>query len=232
MILVAFGTRPEIIKLFPVIEALKARKMASRTLFTGQQIDLYEDVKNLVPAPDFTFANAFAGDERHNRLGGSFIKICKEAEELFQQHSFDIVVVQGDTTTALAVAQMAFYNGIRVAHVEAGLRTFDIANPYPEELNRTLISRLAHIHFAPTKQAALNLAREGAVNVHLVGNTIVDAVNVFRAKMAPLASSGRVLVTLHRRENHACMDRLFDELQAVAASDFIYGSRGEQGDLR
>ncbi len=219
MILVAFGTRPEIIKLFPVIEALKARKMASRTLFTGQQIDLYEDVKNLVPAPDFTFANAFAGDERHNRLGGSFIKICKEAEELFQQHSFDIVVVQGDTTTALAVAQMAFYNGIRVAHVEAGLRTFDIANPYPEELNRTLISRLAHIHFAPTKQAALNLAREGAVNVHLVGNTIVDAVNVFRAKMAPLASSGRVLVTLHRRENHACMDRLFDELQAVAAGN-------------
>jgi UDP-N-acetylglucosamine 2-epimerase (non-hydrolysing) len=219
MILVAFGTRPEIIKLFPLIEALKARKMAFRTLFTGQQIDLYEDVKNLVPSPDFTFANAFAGDERHNRLGGSFIKICKEAEELFQQNSFGIVVVQGDTTTALAVAQMAFYNGIRVAHVEAGLRTFDIANPYPEELNRTMISRLAHIHFAPTKQAALNLAREGAINVHLVGNTIVDAVNVFKAKMVPLASSGRVLVTLHRRENHACMDRLFDELQAVAAGN-------------
>jgi UDP-N-acetylglucosamine 2-epimerase (non-hydrolysing) len=219
MILVAFGTRPEIIKLFPVIEALRVRKLAFRTLFTGQQIDLYEDVKNLVPTPDFTFANAFAGDEKHNSLGGSFIKICNAAEELFQKHTFDIVVVQGDTTTAWALAQMAFYSGIPVAHVEAGLRTFDLANPYPEELNRTLISRVARIHFAPTSQAVLNLAREGAVNVHLVGNTIVDAVNVFKAKMAPPDSSGKVLVTLHRRENHACMDKLFDELQAVAAGN-------------
>ncbi|PJC74048.1 MAG: UDP-N-acetylglucosamine 2-epimerase (non-hydrolyzing) [Syntrophobacterales bacterium CG_4_8_14_3_um_filter_58_8] len=219
MILVAFGTRPEIIKLFPVIEALKARKLAFRTLFTGQQIDLYEDVKALVPVPDFTFADAFAGDEKHNTLGGSFLKIGNAAEELFRRHPFDIVVVQGDTTTAWALAQMAFYNGIPVAHVEAGLRTFDLANPYPEELNRILISRVAHIHFAPTRQAADNLAREGALHVHLVGNTIVDAVNVFKAKMASSgtpASSDKVLVTLHRRENHACMDRLFDELQTVA----------------
>ena len=219
MILVAFGTRPEIIKLFPVIEALKARKLAFCTIFTGQQIDLYEDVKDLVPVPDFTFADAFAGDEKHNTLGGSFIKLCGAAEGLFRKNPFDIVVVQGDTTTAWALAQMAFYNGIRVAHVEAGLRTFDLANPYPEELNRTLISRLAHIHFAPTRQAVLNLAREGAVNVHLVGNTIVDAVNAFKARMAPPDSSGKVLVTLHRRENHAFMDRLFDELQAVAAGN-------------
>jgi UDP-N-acetylglucosamine 2-epimerase (non-hydrolysing) len=220
MILVAFGTRPEIIKLFPLIEVLKARQLAFRTLFTGQQIDLYEDVKNLVPAPDFTFANAFAGEEKHNTLGESFIKICKDSEELFRKHTFAIAVVQGDTSTALALAQMAFYNGINVAHVEAGLRTFDLANPYPEELNRTLISRLAHVHFAPTKQAALNLAREGAGNVHLVGNTIVDAVNFFQNKMVwQQAAPGRVLVTLHRRENHACMDRLFDELQAVAAGN-------------
>jgi UDP-N-acetylglucosamine 2-epimerase (non-hydrolysing) len=220
MILVAFGTRPEIIKLFPVIEVLKAQNLVFRTLFTGQQIDLYEDVKNLVPTPDFTFADAFSGEEKHNTLGGSFIKICKVAEGLFQKHLFDIIVVQGDTTTALALAQMAFYNGIKVAHVEAGLRTFDLANPYPEELNRTLISRLAHIHFAPTRQAVLNLAREGAVNVHLVGNTIVDAVNLFKRKMVLTpALSGRVLVTLHRRENHAFMERLFDELQAVAVGN-------------
>jgi len=217
MILVAFGTRPEIIKLFPVIEALKARKLAFRTLFTGQQMDLYEDVKALVPIPDFTFASAFTGDKKHNTLGGSFIKICMAAEELFLNHAFDIVVVQGDTTTACALAQMAFYNGVKVAHVEAGLRTFDLSNPFPEELNRTLIGRLAHVHFAPTRQAADNLVREGAVHVHLVGNTVVDAVNFFKAKMIrPTASSGKVLVTLHRRENHACMDRLFHEIQAVA----------------
>jgi UDP-N-acetylglucosamine 2-epimerase (non-hydrolysing) len=220
MILVAFGTRPEIIKLFPVIEALRARKLAFRTLFTGQQIDLYEDVEALVPVPDFTFAAAFAGDEKHNTLGGSFIKICGAAESLFHSHPFDIVVVQGDTTTAWALAQMAFYNGIRVAHVEAGLRTFDLMNPYPEELNRTLISRLAHVHFAPTRQAADNLVREGALRVQMVGNTIVDAVKIFKDRMAwTPGSSDKVIVTLHRRENHACMDRLFAELQAVAVGN-------------
>jgi UDP-N-acetylglucosamine 2-epimerase (non-hydrolysing) len=221
MILVAFGTRPEIIKLFPVIEVLKTRKLAFRTLFTGQQIDLYEDVKDLVPVPDFTFTDAFTGDEKHHTLGGSFAKICEAAEVLFRGHPFDIVVVQGDTTTAWALAQMAFYNGIPVAHVEAGLRTFDLMNPYPEELNRTLISRLAHLHFAPTRQAVENLLREGAHGVHLVGNTIVDAVNRFKARMAwtPAKASGKVIVTLHRRENHAIMEKLFDELQAVAAEN-------------
>lgn len=216
MILVAFGTRPEIIKLFPVIEALKARNLTFCTLFTGQQIDLYEDVKDLVPVPDFTFA----GDEKHKTLGGSFIEICGAAERLFRNNPFDIVVVQGDTTTAWALSQMAFYNGIRVAHVEAGLRTFDLRNPYPEELNRTLIGRLAHLHFAPTRQAADNLAREGALGVHLVGNTIVDAVNIFKSRMAwTPGSSEKVIVTLHRRENHAFMDKLFDELQAVAVGN-------------
>jgi UDP-N-acetylglucosamine 2-epimerase (non-hydrolysing) len=220
MILVAFGTRPEIIKLFPLIDALEARRLAFRTLFTGQQLDLYEDVKGLVPDPDFTFAGAFAGRKRHNTLGGSYVKICAAAEALFAKHRFDIVVVQGDTTTACALAQMAFYNGIPVAHVEAGLRTFDLANPYPEELNRTVIGRLARLHFAPTRQAAENLSREGAQQVHLVGNTIVDAVKVFQARMGlPPAPAGKVLVTLHRRENHAAMARLFGEIQAVAEAN-------------
>jgi UDP-N-acetylglucosamine 2-epimerase (non-hydrolysing) len=217
MILIAFGTRPEIIKLFPVINALNARGLYFRTVFTGQQMDLYEDMKELVPVPDFTFADAFSGGQKHNTLGESFIKICKSAEKLFKNNHFDIVAVQGDTTTAYALAQMAFYNSIKVAHVEAGLRTFDLANPYPEELNRVLISRLAYIHFAPTKQALLNLQQEGAVNVHLVGNTIVDAVNIFKAKMTvPATLPRKVLVTLHRRENHSRMDMLFDELQALA----------------
>ena len=217
MILIAFGTRPEIIKLFPVINALKDQGLHFRIVFTGQQMDLYEDVKELVPEPDFTFADAFSGEQKHSTLGESFVKICTAAEKLFRENHFDIVVVQGDTTTAYALAQMAFYNGIKVAHVEAGLRTFDFANPYPEELNRVLISRLAFIHFAPTRQAFLNLQQEGVVNVHLVGNTIVDAVNFFKAKMTdPATSSRKVLVTLHRRENHLHMEMLFDELQSLA----------------
>ena len=132
MILVAYGTRPEIIKLFPIISELKTRRLPFKTLFTGQQLDLYEDVKNLVPTPDFSFSEYFSREDKHNTLGMSFFKICKAAEKLFNEHRFDIIIIQGDTTTAWALAQMAFYNGINIAHVEAGLRTFDLRNPSPE----------------------------------------------------------------------------------------------------
>ena len=217
MILVAYGTRPEIIKLFPVVNELKVQKLPFKTLFTGQQRDLYEDTKNLVPKPDFSFSEYFSGENKHNTLGVSFIKICEAAEKLFNEHPFDIIIIQGDTTTAWALAQMAFYNGIKIAHVEAGLRTFDLKNPYPEELNRTLITQLTYLNFAPTKQAYKNLISFGAKNVYLVGNTIVDAVNYFKASLGLHEDkSNKVLVTLHRRENHKIMGRLFDELQIVA----------------
>lgn len=217
MILVAFGTRPEIIKLFPVINELTVQNLPFKTLFSGQQLDLYQDVKALIPTPDFSFAEIFSGNAKHNSLGESFTKICQASERLFSDNHFDLVIVQGDTTTAWALAQMAFYNGIKVAHIEAGLRTFDLENPYPEELNRTLITHVADINFAPTKHAYDNLVKYGAKNIHLVGNTIVDAVNAFkdRLHLSP-GNSNKVLVTMHRRENHAFMDILFDELQAVA----------------
>jgi len=227
MILVAFGTRPEIIKLFPVINQLKVQNLPFKTLFSGQQPDLYEDVKALISTPDFSFAEIFAGDAKHNTLGESFTKISDAAETFFSENHFDIVIVQGDTTTAWALAQMAFYNNIKVAHVEAGLRSFDLSNPYPEELNRTLITQVAHLNFAPTKQAYDNLLRCDVKNIHLVGNTIVDAVNHFRVSLNLISSySNRVLVTLHRRENHALMARIFDELQAAATEhpqlEFIF----------
>jgi UDP-N-acetylglucosamine 2-epimerase (non-hydrolysing) len=220
MILVAFGTRPEIIKLFPVIDELKAQRLPFKTLFSGQQLDLYEDVKELVPPPDFSFADSFSGGAKHNSLGASFIKICQAGERLFSAHHFDMVIVQGDTTTAWALAQMAFYNNIKVAHVEAGLRTYDLESPYPEELNRTLIAHVAHINFAPTRQAYDNLVNSRARNICLVGNTIVDAVNYFKARLLLTAGkSNKVLVTIHRRENHAHMAQLFDELQEVASKN-------------
>jgi len=220
MILVAYGTRPEIIKLFPIINELTARRLPFKTLFTGQQQDLYEDVKNLVPKPDFSFSEYFSGKNKHNTLGMSFVKICEAAEKLFNEHQFDIIIIQGDTTTAWALAQMAFYNGIKIAHVEAGLRTYDLENPYPEELNRTLITQVANLNFAPTKQAYDTLINLGLKNVHLVGNTIVDAVNYFKVSLGFRdETSNKVLVTLHRRENHKIMGRLFDELQVVAENN-------------
>lgn len=218
MILVAYGTRPEIIKLFPVVRELKRTGAPFKTLFTGQQTDLYADVKDLVPAPDYSFAQYFSGVDKHNTLAKSFIKICSAAEELFAANKFDTVIVQGDTTTAWALAQIGFYNRIRVAHVEAGLRTFDLDNPFPEEANRVLIGQLASINFTPTKGSQQNLERSGARNIHLVGNTVVDAVEIIRKEfnVASPGTPNTVLVTLHRRENHEIMDQLFDELNRVA----------------
>jgi UDP-N-acetylglucosamine 2-epimerase (non-hydrolysing) len=180
-------------------------------------MDLYEDVKELAPDPDFSFSEYFSEENRHNTLGTSFVKICKASEAFFSRHRFEWVMVQGDTTTAWALAQMAFYNRIRIVHVEAGLRTFDWDNPYPEELNRTLISQVSHINFAPTKRAYENLIQLGARNVHLVGNTILDAVYYFKASLGLTEKrSNKVLVTLHRRENHPIMGQLLAELQTVA----------------
>lgn len=218
MILVAYGTRPEIIKLFPVVRELLRRKVPFQTLFTGQQTDLYEDVKDLLPPPDHTFAEYFSGAGKHNTLASSFIKICTAAESLFSAQKFTTVMVQGDTTTAWALALVGFYNKTRVAHVEAGLRTFDLDNPFPEEANRTLIGQIATFNFAPTQRAKENLERAGAKNIHLVGNTIVDAVSIIKKehRLADMRSSNTVLVTLHRRENHEIMGELFDELSRVA----------------
>jgi len=218
MILIAYGTRPEIIKLFPVVRELQHQAIPFKTLFTGQQTDLYADVKDLLPAPDYSFAQHFSGVDKHNTLAKSFIKICAAAEELFASHKFGTVVVQGDTTTAWALSQIGFYNKIRIAHVEAGLRTFDLDNPFPEEANRVLIGQLAAINFAPTRGAQHNLERSGARNIHMVGNTVVDAVEIIRKEydiFIPTKTS-TVLVTLHRRENHDIMDQLFDELNRVA----------------
>jgi UDP-N-acetylglucosamine 2-epimerase (non-hydrolysing) len=218
MILVAYGTRPEIIKLFPVVRELQRQGVRFKTLFSGQQTDLYEEVKDLVPAPDHTFARHFAGEHKHNTLANSFIKIYSAAEELFARHRFDFVVVQGDTTTACALAQVAFCNKICVAHVEAGLRTFDLENPFPEEANRAIIAQVAALNFAPTRNAKHNLERAGARNIHLVGNTVVDAVSIIRKEygIPDAVASNDVLVTLHRRENHEIIGALFEELNQIA----------------
>lgn len=218
MILIAYGTRPEIIKLFPVIRELQRVGMPFKTLFTGQQMDLYRDVQALVPSPDYAFTQHFSGEKKHNTLANTFVKVCSAAAELFESQHFDFVIVQGDTTTAWAIAQIGFYSRVRVAHVEAGLRTFDLENPFPEEANRAAISQVADINFAPTRRAQENLEQVGARNIHLVGNTVVDAVAIIKKEHGLVGKpvSNTVLVTLHRRENHEIMGELFDELNRVA----------------
>ncbi|CAN2041720.1 UDP-N-acetylglucosamine 2-epimerase (non-hydrolysing) [Candidatus Magnetomoraceae bacterium gMMP-15] len=220
MILLAYGTRPEIIKLFPLVHELEQQHIPFQTLFTGQHLDLYQDVKNLMPEPDYCLEN-FSNDSLS--LAGSFCQIASSVEKIISNKDFKLIIVQGDTTTACAIAEVAFYNQIKVAHVEAGLRTYDTFNPFPEEVNRRIISQVADINFAPTEIAFQNLKKEGARNIFLTGNTIVDALKYFKFERK---YDQLVLITIHRRENHKKLPAIFTEINCVASKlpeiDFIF----------
>jgi len=210
MILVAYGTRPEIIKLFPLVRELKRQQIPFKTLFTGQHLDLYQDVKDLMPEPDYKLDNT---SEFCPSLAESYCRICNSVEKLISDGSFRLIIIQGDTTTACAIAKVAFYNQIKVAHVEAGLRTYDISSPFPEEANRRVISLVADINFAPTQCAYQNLKNEGAINIYLTGNTIVDALDCFEID---ISFDNLVLITIHRRENHEKMEAIFSQFNRAA----------------
>jgi UDP-N-acetylglucosamine 2-epimerase (non-hydrolysing) len=210
MILIVYGTRPEIIKLFPLVRELKHQGLPFKTLFTGQHADLYDDVKDLMPEPDFFLPNSNLPDAS---LAQSFCQIFTLAQSVFAQNSFHIVIIQGDTTTACAIAQMAFYNQVRTGHVEAGLRTYDVENPFPEESNRKIISQISDLNFAPTLRACQNLEAERVRNIFLTGNTIVDALNCFTLKPS---MEDIVVVTIHRRENHKNIAHIFSQLNQAA----------------
>ncbi len=209
MIAICYGTRPEVIKLFPLIEALRQRKVPFKTLFTGQHLDLYHDVKELVPNPDIRLETMLAGQS----LVKSFSAISSATEDALSKFPVSLVVVQGDTTTAFAISLVAFYKKIPVAHVEAGLRSKDPANPFPEETNRRLISQIASLNFAPTEIAYHRLRAEGACNVHHTGNTIVDALDHFAIQPS---DDPMVVITIHRRENHDQMAVIFDQINQAA----------------
>ncbi len=204
---VVLGTRPEAIKLAPVILALQAAgDFSTRVIQTGQHqhlvkpvMDLFgltpdQDLALMAPRQSLTHITSMA-------LGG--------LQEDFLRHPPHLVMAQGDTTTAFAAALAAFYQRIPLAHVEAGLRTDDLWNPYPEEANRRLISQLARIHFAPTPRACHNLKATGAPGtMALTGNTVIDALLAVVRKQPTCPVPGLVwdgqqviLATVHRREN-------------------------------
>lgn len=211
-VLVVFGTRPEAIKLAPVVLQLKERAGEFETLVavTGQHREMLDSVLGVFGiAPDFDLDIMTA----HQSLTDIALRAIAGLSPIIESSRPDVVVVQGDTTTTFAAALLAFYHGVKVAHVEAGLRTHDLTRPYPEEGNRRLTAQIAHWHFAPTPLAEENLLAEGVApsNVIVTGNTVVDALlqtDRVRYEFAPgdiataLASGRRiVLVTAHRREN-------------------------------
>lgn len=213
-----FGTRPELIKLAPVI--LKARqdsRFKVNVVFTGQHLELVQDAIEFFQIEiDHHFQIMQPGKSLNILLS----KALSELDQVYREMpKCDVIVVQGDTTTVLAGALVAFNLNIHLAHVEAGLRSFDLMHPFPEEGNRQLVSRLARWHFAPTQLSAENLYQENISKqqIFITGNTVVDAIHYARELIESssqqsqqrlerlgLNLSGQhqlVLLTAHRREN-------------------------------
>jgi len=212
-ILAVFGTRPEIIKLFPVIQELKSHsKEASLTLcLTAQHREMMTPfLENFRIRPDYDL-KVMLRNQSPSQVASL---ILARLEPVLLAERPDVVIVQGDTTTAAAAALCAFYSRVRVAHVEAGLRTFDPRRPFPEEINRTLVGAVADLHFAPTLRAKRNLLQAGVPKqrICLTGNPVIDALRLIpdrpfdknglsRAERPGAAGSKIILVTAHRREN-------------------------------
>ena len=207
-----FGTRPEVIKLAPVIQEAQRHTDNIELLIcsTGQHREMLDQAMSVFGiTPDIELAVMQDGQT----LSALTARLIDSLTATFVEHQPDAVIVQGDTTTAFAAALTAFYLQIPVAHVEAGLRTGVMDSPFPEEFNRVSIGRIAHWHFAPTHLAATNLLNEGVQNVQVfvTGNTIVDAIETIRSRWHaqkdtegfPEYFPGKktVLVTTHRREN-------------------------------
>jgi UDP-N-acetylglucosamine 2-epimerase (non-hydrolysing) len=201
------GTRPEAIKLAPVIKACqKSAKFCTQVVLTGQHremvaqvmeiFDLQADVDLDIMQPQQTLT-----DITQRSLQG--------LEKLFKESKPSLVVVQGDTTTAFAAALAAFYQQISIGHVEAGLRTDNLFDPYPEEANRRLISQIAQLHFAPTDLAVANLRKSDVTGqIHHTGNTVIDALLTVADQKPDCPIPGldwskyrTILATVHRREN-------------------------------
>jgi UDP-N-acetylglucosamine 2-epimerase (non-hydrolysing) len=210
-LMVVFGTRPEVIKLAPVILAGAQRPgLEVVACSTGQHrymLDQALQCFDLHPQIDLGLMQA------NQTLPDLTARLVQHITQTLQSQQPDVVMVQGDTTTAFAAALSAFYQRIPVAHIEAGLRTGDLHSPFPEEANRSLIARLAHWHFTPTPAATHNLLREGIAPKAIVqcGNTVIDAVEHIKRRWlsrpyqgqatAWFAGQDLVLVTTHRREN-------------------------------
>ncbi len=208
------GTRPEVIKLAPVIRAAKQQQLDIIVCATGQHREMLQQaLANFDLTPDVAL-DVMAANQTLPQLT---TKLMHGLTEQIAAHQPDWVLVQGDTTSAFIAGLASFYQQVKVGHVEAGLRTYNLASPFPEELNRQLLSRIAAQHFAPTQSAAENLMREGiaAEKIVVTGNTVVDAVKLIAARWqqqlphfpAPLTEwlanpkQKCVFVTCHRRES-------------------------------
>ncbi|MFD3156001.1 non-hydrolyzing UDP-N-acetylglucosamine 2-epimerase [Haloimpatiens sp. FM7330] len=210
-VMTIFGTRPEAIKMAPLVKELdKNKNVESKVCVTAQHREMLDqvlDLFNIKPDYDLDIMKS------KQSLTGVTNRVLQGLEEIFNEYKPDIILVHGDTTTTFVSSLAGFYQKIKVGHVEAGLRSFDKYFPYPEEMNRKLTGAIADIHFAPTKGAKNNLLNEGVEekNIYITGNTVIDAMSTtveedYRFKNEELNNIDYdnkkvIMVTAHRREN-------------------------------
>jgi len=232
-VMVVFGTRPEAIKMAPLVTALKQQPALETVVAVTAQhremLDQVLDLFEIVPDEDLNVM------QPGQTLSGLTSRIVQGMEQVIAKHAPDIVLVHGDTTTTFATSLAAFYQRTAIGHVEAGLRTGNLYSPWPEEANRKLTGVLANLHFAPTEQSAQNLRDENVPedHIHVTGNTVIDALLmvVEKIKQTPALQSELasrfpfldpskrlILVTGHRRENFGDgFEQICQALKAIAA---------------
>ncbi len=221
-IMIVFGTRPEAIKMCPLINELKSRnKFDVKVCVTGQHrqmLDQVLDVFNVIPDYDLSIM------KEKQTLFDITTNILNEIKKILEKENPNVVLVHGDTSTTFVTALACFYLQIPVGHVEAGLRTYNIFSPYPEEFNRQAVSIISKFNFAPTEMAKSNLLKEGKPvdSIYVTGNTVIDALKTtvnkdyFHPELEWASNSKLVLITAHRRENLGePMHRMFRAIRRV-----------------
>lgn len=220
--MVIFGTRPEAIKMAPLINELrKNNKVELSICLTAQHREMVDQVLrdfNIKPDYDLNIM------QEKQTLVDLSVRLLKKLDELFKSFQPDMLLVHGDTTTSFIASLAAYYNQIKVGHVEAGLRTGNKFSPFPEELNRQFTGIIADLHFAPTEQSAMNLIRENKPqdSIFVTGNTVIDAVKMtiqenYHHPILDIARNKKlILLTVHRRENLGALDRIFSSIRRIS----------------
>lgn len=221
-IMLIFGTRPEAIKMCPLVKELRTRKDIDTTVcVSGQHKEMLKqvlDIFDIEPEYDLSIMT------KNQTLEGITIKILTRIGEVLEEVKPDVVLVHGDTTTSFVASLACFYRQIPIGHVEAGLRTYDIYSPFPEEFNRQAVGLIAKYNFAPTEDTAENLLKEGKEknSIFVTGNTVVDAIKTtiskdYQHEALDWASDSKlILLTAHRRESvGAPMRSMFRAIRRV-----------------
>ena len=230
-ILVVIGTRPEGIKMAPLVVKMRASKKDTHVCNTGQHGGILDDVLDFFGIESDFRLNTLKKGQSLTELTS---KIMKGVENILSQNKYDWIAVHGDTTSCFASALAGFYCNVKILHVEAGLRTYSLNNPYPEEANRQLVARIASKHYCPTTKAKENLLSEidiNSENLIVTGNTVIDALILAVSKInktpPPFGDlineklskeDFLILITFHRRENHNKVGILIDAINDILRS--------------